>query len=95
MNETQHVNRILCRMRIMFVLITLVVVVWLSFIGELSGTAGIAFVLAAGALLVTQTHRVIDNLNHEKQHAKIVAILERIADASQQSHQSTGELRPQ
>lgn len=94
MSETERSNRTLRFMFIMFVL-GVPLVLWQILIGEVSGTTGAAFVLATGAFLVTQSHRVIDIRNHEKQHAEIVAILERIADASQQSHQSTGELRPQ
>ena len=86
MNETEHSNRLIYYLVISWAL-GIPIVVWQISIGEISGNAGAVFLLAAGALVLTHVRHVVDNRNHEKQHAEIVAILERIADASQQSHE--------
>ena len=94
MNETEHSNRLIYYLVIAWAL-GIPIVVWKISTGEISENAGAVFLLAAGALVLSHVRYIVDNRNHAKQHAEIVAILERIADASQQSHQSAGELRPQ
>ena len=86
-HETGHSNK-----RIYYLVISwalgIPIVSWQILMGTISGNAGAVFLLAAGAFVLTNVRYIVDDRNHAKQHAEIVAILERIADASEQSRRS-------
>ena len=86
-HETRHSNKLIYYLVISWAL-GIPLVSWGILIGTISGITGAAFLLAAGALVLTIVRYIVVDRNHNNQHAEIVAILERIADASEQSRRS-------
>ena len=84
MNETERIRKSVHVMFAIF-LLGIPIVAWEIYLGGINGITGAAFLLATGAFIFTQWYRLIDDHNREKQHVEMVAILERIADASQES----------